>query len=376
MGKKFDIRIADSQATEVRAVKPEAFDFEAYEAYVSELNHGCKAFWEKPSGVVVYRRMRVAECFSYGCRDMKRSLELQLGALEKSKLFKADVPNFLEPWYGIGTVASAFGGEYLWKEGNAPALKPRFESLDEMLFYQPEEIAHTPIGRQTLDMIEHFMEVTRGRVPVSMTDMQSPLNVMTHLVPLDRFFTEMLTRPDTVAAAFDILAGLSLRFNREQVKLIGNALALPGHGFASSTLWEGLGMSDDNAIMISPELYLELAVPSVEKICESFGGSAFHSCGDWSGWIDAVLQIKGLKMADGAFSLQTDPGATNCPEAFHRFAHTGIVLNARIVGDLQTIREQVTRLWVPGMKLVVVTYCSTPHEQEEAWQTIHEICTD
>ena len=33
---------------------------------------------------------------------------------------------FLEPWYGIGTVASAFGLDYVWKEGQAPVVRPRF----------------------------------------------------------------------------------------------------------------------------------------------------------------------------------------------------------------------------------------------------------
>jgi hypothetical protein len=374
MVSKFDNQIADAQATQVLPVKPGNFDFDKYEAYTAELNKTCARFWEQKSGVVVYRRMRVGECFSYGCRDMKRSLELQLGALEKSMFFKADVPNFLEPWYGIGTVASAWGGDYLWTEGNAPALKAPFKTIDEVLAYPPTEIAKTNIGRHTLDMIEYFMDQTKGRVPVSLTDTQSPLNMIGHLYPLDQFFMDMLLEPEKVLQLFDRLADLSINFNNEQIKLIGDALASPGHGFASSTKWSGLGMSDDNAIMISPDQYLGMAAPSVEKICAPLGGPVFHSCGDWSAWVDAVLQIKGLKMADGAFSPQTDPGATNNLEAFHKFANTGIVLNARIVGDLETIREQVSRLWVPGMKMVVVTYCSTPEEQAEAYELIHEMC--
>lgn len=338
-------------------VKPENFNFELYKSYAANLNKTCTKFWEQKSGVVVYRRMRVGECFSFGCRNMKRSLELQLGALEKSMLFKADVPNFLEPWYGIGTVASSFGGDYIWYEGNAPALKPRFQTIEEVLAFEPVEIAQTNIGHHTLKMIEHFMDQTKGRIPVSLTDTQSPLNIIGHLYPLDQFFIDTIIEPEKVMQLFNLLADLSIRFNQEQVKLIGTALASPGHGFASSIKWQGLGMSDDNAIMISPDQYLEIAAPSVEKICAPLGGPVFHSCGDWSGTIDAVLQVKGLKMADGAFSLQTDPGATDNLEAFHNFANTGIALNARIVGNLETIREQVTRLWVPGMKLVVVTYC-------------------
>jgi hypothetical protein len=374
MAKKFDNQLADAQATQVDPVKPKDFDFEGYKTYSAELNETCARYWKSPSGIVVYRRMRVAECFSFGCRDIKRSLELQLGALEKSILYKADVPNFLEPWYGIGTIASAFGGDYIWHEGNAPALKNPFSSIDEVLAYEPLEIAQTNIGRFTLDMIEYFMDQTKGRLPISLTDTQSPLNMVGHLYPLDQFFMDMLIEPEKVIQLFDRLADLSIRFNQKQIKLIGNALASPGHGFASSIKWSGLGMSDDNAIMISPEQYLEMAVPSVEKICAPLGGPVFHSCGDWSGWIDSVLKIKGLKMADGAFSPQTDPGATSNLEAFHRFTNTGVVLNARIVGDLETIREQVSRLWIQGMKMVVVTYCETPDEQEKAYDLIHEIC--
>jgi hypothetical protein len=371
---QFNNQLSDSQATEVTPIKPEDFDLESYAAYADKLNKTCSEFWNSKSGVVVYRRMRVAECFSFGCRDMKSSLANQLGALQKSMLFKADVPNFLEPWYGIGTIASGYGSDYIWIEGNAPALKPTFQNIDEVLAYSPTEIAQTNIGRHTLDMIAYFMDKTKGLLPVSFTDTQSPLNMLGHLLPLDQFFMDAMFYPDKAAQLLDILANLSVNFNREQLKLIGNALASPGHGFASSTQWKGLGMSDDNILMISPEQYLELAAPSVEKICQPLGGPVFHSCGDWAYWSDAVLQIKGLLMADGAFSPETDPGAITDLEVYHKFANTGIVLNARVVGDLNTIEQQVKRLWVPGMKLVVVTYCPTPSEQEKAYNLIHEIC--
>jgi uroporphyrinogen-III decarboxylase len=374
MAKIFNNQLADAQATQVLPIRPEAFDFDGYEEYAAELNKFCDSFWQQNAGIAVYRRMRVGECFSFGCRDMKSSLELQLGALEKSRLFKADVPNFLEPWYGIGTVASAFGGDYIWEAGNAPALKPVFSTIDEVLAFDVQEIARTNIGRHTLEMIEYFMDQTKGRLPISLTDIQSPLNMISHLYPLDQFFMDLLMKPEKVSQLLHQLADLSVRFNQEQVKLIGKALVYPGHGFASSSQWSGLGVSDDNAIMISPEQYLEIAAPSVEKIGSPLGGPVFHACGDWSGWIDAVLRMKGLKMADGAFSPETDPGATNNLEAFHQFANTGIVLNARVVGDLDTIREQVTRLWTPGMKMVVVTYCPTAEEQAKAYQLIHEIC--
>jgi hypothetical protein len=185
---------------------------------------------------------------------------------------------------------------------------------------------------------------------------------------------DMIMTPEKVQQFFEIMADLSIEFNWEQLKLIGNALASPGHGFASSRAWKGLGMSADNAIMISPEQFTEMVVPSIKKICDKLGGPAFHSCGNWDKWIDAVLHIDNLIMADGAFSRETDPNAITAPESFHKFRNTGVILNARIVGNLDIIKERVKRIWTPGMKLIVVTYCKTSEEQEEAYNRIHEIC--
>jgi len=47
--------------------------------------------------------------------------------------YRADIPNFLEPWYGIGTIASAFGLDYIWYEGQAPTTRPPFNSIKEAL---------------------------------------------------------------------------------------------------------------------------------------------------------------------------------------------------------------------------------------------------
>ena len=374
MAEKFNILLTDSQATAIKPVRPENFDFPAYKDYADRLTEKCERFLKMDSGVMVYRRMRVAECFSYGCRDMENSLNLQLGALKLSMDYKADVPNFLEPWYGIGTISSAFGGNYIWHPNNAPALKTRFSSVQEILDYEPTAVAKTSIGKHTLEMIEFFMDKTKGSLPISLTDNQSPLNMVGHLCPIDSFFTDVILAPEKIQQLLEVLADLSIEFNREQLKLIGNALVSPGHGFASSTAWKGLGLSDDNVLMISPDQYTALAVPSITRIADQFGGNAFHSCGNWSQWVDEVLKINGLLMADGAFSHETDPNPITDFEDFHKFSNTGVVLHARIVGDCNTIEEKVKRLWVPGMKLIVVTYCKTPEEQEEAYNRIHEIC--
>ena len=76
----FDTSLSDSQATKVTPLSPADFDIEAYTDYEQKLLEKCSHFWEQEGGVLVYRRFRVAEVFSYGCRNMEESLGWQLGA--------------------------------------------------------------------------------------------------------------------------------------------------------------------------------------------------------------------------------------------------------------------------------------------------------
>ena len=101
--KPFDNLVADAQGTMVAPVAPREFDLERYADYEARLLEQSRRFWEAPVGLAVYRRFRVPQVYTDGCRDMEMSLALQLGALQASKEFLSDVPNYLEPWYGIGT---------------------------------------------------------------------------------------------------------------------------------------------------------------------------------------------------------------------------------------------------------------------------------
>ena len=372
---RFDLTKRDAQATDIVPIPVSRFDFDAYAAYEASLMKSTSGFAAASTGVAVYRRMRAAEVFADGCCDMQRSLELQLGCLQKSMAYKADIPNFLEPWYGIGTCASAYGAEYIWNEGQAPAIHPKFETVAEALQYMPRPISDTTIGKHTLNMVDYFLNQTGGKLPMSCSDAQSPLNVSTMIVNTAQLMMEVLMDPESVRSFLNILAGLVIDFMTVQKKMIGDRLVSPGHGFASARNFYGYGQSDDNIVMLSNEQYAECALPSFTKIGRTFGGPVYHSCGDWSAKIPVILSIDNLKTVDAAFSVETDPDPNPSAPFVEALTGTGIVLNARIVGGLEVIERTVRQLWKPGMKLIVVTYCSTPDEQARAYDLIHTICS-
>ena len=372
--KGFDITKSDAQATLVEPVRVVDFPFEAYMEYEMELTHRCKQFMASGSGALVYRRMRVAEVFSYGCRDMKASLEWQLGALQKSMAYKADVPNFLEPWYGLGMVATSFGIDYIWNHGQAPATKPAFNTIDEALEYDVRPVAQTEVGRHNLDMIEFFLEQTNGKLPMSFSDIQSPFNIATLIVDTTNLMLSMITEPEKVLTFMDLIAELEIDFYTEQEKLIGDCRVNPGHGFASSRVFEGFGMSDDNIVMVDESSYLKYAAPSFIKLGNTFGGAVHHSCGNFSDKAEMLKKISNLKMSDAAFTHETDPHPNPAESFKSALTDSGIILNARMVGNPLIVEETTRGLWQDGMKLIVVTFSQSPEEQAEAYDLAHHIC--
>lgn len=374
--KPFDNLIADSQGTDVKPVLPDEFDFERYADYEAGLLEGNRVFWQASNGMAVYRRFRVPQVYTFGCGDMRMSLALQLGALQESMNYKMDIPNFLEPWYGIGTIASAFGADYRWRPGQAPAIEPPYQSVEEALREGVRPVEETPIGKHTLEMIEYFLEQTRGRLPISLTDTQSPMNTASFLVETSNFYMSFYDNPEGLKRLMSLISEELIRFTRKQMELIGDVLVCPGHGFASSRAFSGLGMSDDVMITLSPQQYCEFEVPIIQKVGESFAGVAFHSCGNWSGKAELVKKIASLVMVDGAFSAQTDPDC-NVTEPFHEsFANTAVAVNARIVGDTQTVVAKVKQLWAANMKLIVVTYGKTPEEQARTYSRLNQLRND
>ena len=372
-GDTFNFNLADSQATLVHPIPPKDFCLNEYADYAAALDERCKEFWNADEGILVYRRMRVKEVFAADSCNMEKSLQWQLGALKESMKFKADIANFLEPWHGLGTVASAYGFDYIWEPGQAPAVNGKFASANELVNAPYVPVAETDIGKFTLDMTRYFVEQTEGRIPMSFCDVQSPLNTVSNIIDSNQFYLDFYDNPGDMRTALERTSKLLTDFTLEQQKIIGDALARPGHGFASSRMFTGLGMSDDTITMMPDDIYFDMCVPPLVKAGMPFGGPVFHSCGNWSGKKEGIANIEGIRMADGAFSLATDPGANPTDGYADVFAGKGVVLNARIVGKPSLVIEKVKQLWKPGMKLIVVTYCDTPEEQAYVYKKIKNL---
>ena len=219
-------------------------------------------------------------------------------------------------------------------DSQAPAVNGKIGTTSEAARYNTIPTADTAVGKQTLKMIDYFLEMTKGKLPISFCDVQSPLNAAGNIIDINNFMMDFYMDPEAVTQLMNKIADLIIEFTNKQIDRLQDTLVYPGHGFASSRVFDGFGMSDDNIVMLSNDIYSSVVFPSFEKTGTPFECPVLHSCGNWGNKIETIKNIKGLKTVDAAFSAGTDPDPCTASEFSSGFANSGIVVNARIVGGL------------------------------------------
>ena len=78
--------------------------------------------------------------------------------------------------------------------------------------------------------------------------------------------------------------------------------AFPVHSFPLIDSNDGISVSDDETILLSPGLFEEFGLPYLNRISDAFGGLYYHCCGDFGHVLDKILKIKGLRAINGHLS--------------------------------------------------------------------------
>ncbi|MBC7334274.1 MAG: hypothetical protein H5T85_07460 [Actinobacteria bacterium] len=99
----------------------------------------------------------------------------------------------------------------------------------------------------------------------------------------------------------NIITDSFIEFYKLQYDALKNP-AFPGHSFPLVNSNDGISVSDDEAILLSPELFEEFGLPYLNRISEAFGGLYYHCCGDFGHILDKILSIKDLRAINAHLS--------------------------------------------------------------------------
>ncbi|MFH1927050.1 MAG: uroporphyrinogen decarboxylase family protein [Chloroflexota bacterium] len=303
------------------------------------------------------------------CADSEVFLRWNLWGMIVSARWKSDsVFPHLQPWYGVGIMASAFGAKYRWEGDSAPQTRPVFQSADAVADIKTPRPGESEPMKEVLDRIRWYREVTHDRLPICLTDTQSPHDTASLLMETNEFFTVSSFEPERVERFMNAITDLTIAFSEMQTKAIGSNLSLPGHQMLCHPRWSGISLSDDNMSMVSPRVYEAAMLPYNSRISEHFGGIALHSCGKVGHNIPTLLRTPGVNQTEHgvcAIVKDSDPNP-NEPESLRDgYRGSDVILKVRLN---KSEIDLLDRLLASDLKCaLVVTGVESQQESEKVY---------
>lgn len=208
---------------------------------------------------------------------------------------KDDYIPLLFPWYGTGVVPSAIGCNYVFRQGQEPAIEGTVikepQDIKKLAMPDPYKDGQMP---RVLGCIDYMR--ANSDIPVSFTDPQGPLNIAICLCGVENLFIWMFEYPEYVHQIMDYCTEVFIQWIKVQKKHAGqrpDSGAFP-HGMVLPEGFGGVWLSDDDCTVMSPELYKEFVVPYNSRIFTTFGGGTLHFCGTAEHQLENFLDTKGL----------------------------------------------------------------------------------
>lgn len=315
--------------------------------------------------------MTGSSTFYHNCNSIEDSFNANIADFENALDIPSDTLPHLEPWFGTGVYAEAFGCEYFWRQDESPAVRYAYKTLDEVKQIKKPSWRDGTIFKMVLDAIAMFKDRTEGRLPIALTDTQSAHDTATLILDATEVFVASYSDPETLRHFLGVINSLIIEFSRVQAERIGDCLALPGHIMSCSAVkGKGISISDDNLAVASPKVNEEFLLPYDDQLGEAFGGVAIHSCGNWGHSMNLVAKMKNIMMIDCA--IAADPNPT-LPEAIRdSFEKTNIIVQVRVGAEVEKIIGLLDRLWSADLRLIVRMTTAEAGQEERQYTIVND----
>ena len=229
--------------------------------------------------------------------DPEKFLTAQLAEIEDLLALEGDFVPCLCPAYGVVNVPSAFGCEVVWHEDNFPSVKPLpLADPCEVHDIAPPAVSSGEMGR-ILETTRYFIEKTRGRFPIRLTDIQGPLDSAALIMGHTGFLTALKTHPGEAHHLLQMITDFTIACAKAQRDVVRQA----GVEFVPSLFqpWmpdgSGISVSNDACVLVSAEEHNEFSLPYLDQVSRAFDGLYIHSCGRWLHQIPSLDKVRGLR---------------------------------------------------------------------------------
>jgi len=219
----------------------------------------------------------------------ERGIEEHLNKVED------DYVPYLMPWYGVGVVPHLFGCDIKFFKSDDPAcITAGIKSLEDIKKIKIPDFFSNSVSKKVLDTIKFFKE--NSQIPIGVTDMQSTLDCVSLITGYENLFYWMKDNPDSIDYLFEVVTGTLIEWVKLQKKYNGEKTD-SSNGLINVKTPVGIGIwfSDDDAVILSPDLFKKFVVKKYEKLFRAFGSGMVHWCGNANHQIENYLNISSVR---------------------------------------------------------------------------------
>jgi len=202
---------------------------------------------------------------------------------------------FLHPWFGTGVLASGFGTQIIFNYKSDPAVDiSNIQTIEEVKKLEPPNPETDGIMPKVINAIKYYKE--NSDLVIGVTDCQGPLTTALSIVGYDKFCYWMYDYPKEIHELMEKVTDALISWVKFQKKLIGVPMETEAYplGVRIPDGYGGAWLSDDDAVIMSADLYKEFVVPYNGKFLQAFGGGCIHYCGTATQHIENYCSTKGL----------------------------------------------------------------------------------
>lgn len=238
--------------------------------------------------------------------NFEQLLYYQLYQIEKRSIINDDYVPSLNPGLRQSAIPSLFGaveekeGEHFWSR---PIIK---KPEDVYKLGEPDFHKQGSSAWRILENIKYFSKMTKGDLPIHMSDMQGPMACASSMWDVNDYLVALYTNPDEVHHLHNILIKAFIKFIDLQIEAAeGNFIPIHALPFAWMPKEKGISLSNDLLAIVTPGQLEEFSNPYDSQISKYYNNILIHSCGKFKHNLNVLKKVENL-IAINFGSSETD----------------------------------------------------------------------
>jgi hypothetical protein len=232
-------------------------------------------------------------------------------SIVNSVVLRDDYPLQIRAFYGVGLMASLFGGQSELVENHFPWVRPiGAEALKAVVAHGVPEL-RGGLFQRALDTMAYYKGVLasypkcRRAVHITQPDLQGPFDIAAQLWS-GAIFTAFYDCPDFLRELLDLVAETYIAACR-RLAVEATDVILDDFIYLHFTIVKGRCLlKDDSSTLLSAKTYAEFIRPVNEKVIRAMRSGGIHWCGNGDQWRDEVVRTQNLVSLDWGNPDQID----------------------------------------------------------------------